>query len=98
MDTDIQEPITPETLAELRRLRDASTPGPYGVSFDIDPAHMDEHEVRAMGKYRMTVFICGRKGDAGLADARFAAAAHSAMPALLAEIERYRNHPRPNEA
>lgn len=78
--------ITPEYLAELRKLTDAATPGPWDAEYrsgDIAvPAQVSEDEWEA---FRLATFTCD-------GDAKFAAATRTAIPALLDHIEKLDKH------
>lgn len=74
---------TPEKRAELRRLADAATPGPWEAeSYDTDGWRgVIWGDTGAEGAPRLGA-------DMPLADAKFCAAARTAVPALLDEVER----------
>jgi hypothetical protein len=85
--------VTPDQLAELRRLAEAATPGPWESSHNVDPPSDDNYhpnnpnrEGRGEGPT-----ITGTYRDVkamAAADAAFIAAARTAVPALCAEVER----------
>lgn len=74
--------VTPEYLAELRRLADAATPGPWDSDYRLGdiaiPVYVGEDEWEA---YRLGAFECTN-------DAKFATASRTAIPELLDHIEK----------
>lgn len=79
----MSDPLTPEELAELRRLDAEATPGPwrkYGGSFD--------HPIIAASSVELPTVDLGTIGSK--ADANYVVATRNALPRLLAEIERLR--------
>ena len=83
--------MTPERLAELTRICDAATPGPWVEHCDgietTDPGSLDITAKR--GPYKGAVVVT----DSGVYpphedDAAFICAARTAMPELLAEVGR----------
>lgn len=73
--------MTPERIAELRKLCEAATPGPMVVSVLIDP------EMWAMGVQGGNAWLSEfRKFE----DAKFYAAARTALPEALDEIDSLR--------
>lgn len=75
--------MTPAEIAELRRLCEAATPGPYSVRHGRDQAS-DVYTV--LDGNDMWVADCGNAPQ----DAAFIAAARAALPAALDEVERLR--------
>jgi len=77
-----REAITPEQLAEWKRLADAATEGPW-ASVEISPEDKEwgACEITAGDGYVSTM-ICG------VDNAAFIAASRNAVPALIAEVER----------
>lgn len=79
--------MSPAEIAALRKLADAATPGPWAVE--------DERgEVVTRHWQGETPVVCGppraRGWDLDPEDAAFIAAARTAVPALLDEVERLR--------
>lgn len=89
--------IGDETLANLRRLAEAATPGPWkwydapGVKWD-DPksCSFDSRQPNRTAPYYCTGPHTDTSEQAAT-DAAFIAAAREAVPALVAEIERLRD-------
>jgi hypothetical protein len=73
--------MTPEQLATWRQLADAATPGTWAVDYISNLVSTDDQETIDNGWQQ----ICEFWGDD---DAAFIAAARTAVPALLAEVER----------
>lgn len=74
--------VTPEQIAEWRRLAEAATPGPWSAPVETGPT-----EVHGATPVAITSLV---HSVAEKHDARFIAAAREAVPALLAEVERLR--------
>lgn len=89
--------IKPEQLAEWKRLAEEATPGPWRCECEPDYGH---YVHAAPGTPTFTggdmsgTLITGEFGDSGEtlgeADSHFIAAARTAVPALVAEVERLR--------
>lgn len=83
--------ITDTQLAELKALEQAATPGPWDVELnnpDHHPSYDDAWFIPQIWDHGH-----GSSEDAGIyerADAAFIAAARTAMPLLIAEVERLR--------
>lgn len=77
--------MTPERIAELRRLAEAATKGPWEAK---EPAFMPGVKARVFGPGYAPKH--DGKECLPLADAAFIAAARSAVPELLDEVERLR--------
>jgi hypothetical protein len=75
--------LTPETLAELRRLHETATPGPWYHDENEDFVYTRDEFGDADGEIRCDT-------DCDEADAAFIAATRNALPDLLDEIERLR--------
>jgi len=73
--------LTPEALAELRRLLDAATPGPWMVDDEGDDVAVIVDEGDEFSFIQIAADL--HQGDDGLTDARLIAAAVNALPALL---------------
>lgn len=91
--------MTPERLAELRRLADAATPGPWAWEATsqqdnswcvgtTDPPH--EGEVVTDDDTVVVDWVAESGNAERLADAAFLAASRTAVPDLLDEVERLR--------
>lgn len=81
--------ITPAEIAELRRLYEAATKGPWSAStFQVYGDHRTQIAHTGMGQLPV------HRGDEAVANASFIAAAKTAFPALLdaleARVERWR--------
>ena len=74
--------MTDVDIAELRRLCDEATPGPWTADIDTDPAAV--HQVYGADLHKV-IQAASRKPDA-----TFIARARAAVPALLDELERLR--------
>lgn len=70
--------MTDEQLAELERLEQAATPGPWRVEYDVH------------GRLRRRETPSGRWEALRVDDMRHAIRARNALPALIAEIRRLR--------
>ena len=77
--------LTPETVAELRRLLDAATPGPWMVGDEGDDVAVIVDEGDEFSSIQIAADL--HQGDDGLTDARLIAAAVNALPALLDAAE-----------
>ena len=77
--------LTPETVAELRRLLDAATPGPWMVGDEGDGVAVIVDEGDEFSSIQIAADL--HQGDDGLTDARLIAAAVNALPALLDAAE-----------
>ena len=77
--------LTPEKLAELRRLLDAATPRPWMACEDEDEVLivLDDDSNHWPGRYTAIARGFEQGYDYGLSDAMLAAAAANALPALL---------------
>lgn len=86
--------MTPAELAELRRIEQAATPGPWGVEYDgPDGAcvrtEQPETDMPHLSKEKHVACYCfNGQLENPEADATFIAAARNALPALLDEVER----------
>lgn len=85
--------MTPERIAELRALCGAATPGPWATHLPSP-----ESAYRVLGRDRTVIVTVHRNGmspqprqTADSANAAFIAAARSAVPGLLDEVERLTN-------
>lgn len=92
-----ENPITAEELAELRRLHEAATPGPWTsrkAYMDTDGAFDYGIVGHVDGELRVIAETFGRvavsKFPPAKESAEFIAAARNALPRLLDEIERLR--------
>lgn len=87
--------LTEERLAELRRLCEAATPGPWSVRGDARPDYYGNCYwwIRGPEGYRYVVCNDAQSAEGGVTrreDAEFIAAAREALPALIDEVGRLR--------
>lgn len=74
--------ITPEQMGEWKRLCEAATPGPWEAKDYGSEAEL------VCGRGGLYAYWIDPMGDFRAEDARFIAASRTALPALLAEVER----------
>ena len=79
--------MTPERIAELRALADAATRGPWTVA---DLRHQRGGQIRIFPHGDIHIANVLARHEDAVANAEFIAAARSALPALLDEVERLR--------
>jgi hypothetical protein len=75
-----EEAMTKEQLQGLKDLCSAATPGPWTIHPDEDCQYNDVYTIRNAKTYSI--------GEALNTDAAFIAAARTALPELIAEVER----------
>lgn len=80
--------MTPEQIAEARKIIEAATPGPWSA-FKKHKYHETPVILAGSPRVKNGIYVCACSGgDDGMDDANFIAVARTLLPQALDEIER----------